>query len=159
MSVSRLLTRLSALAACGLLAGAAHAQVTVQDAWVRAAVAQQKATGAFMRLTATQDSRLVGASTPIAGVTEIHEMKMEGDVMKMRALPALQLRAGQTVELKPGGLHLMLMDLRQPVAADASVPLTLVFEAQDGQRQSVQVQAGVRALGAAAAPAHGARQH
>ncbi len=156
VSIPRALARLPALLALGLLAGAAHAQVTVHDAWVRAAVAQQKATGAFMRLTATQDSRLVAASTPIAGVTEIHEMKLEGDVMKMRAVPALQLRAGQTVELKPGGLHLMLMDLRQPVAADASVPLTLVFEGSDGQRQNVQVQAGVRALGAAAAaPAHG----
>lgn len=144
-----------AIAGAALIAAPAHAQVTVHDAWVRAAVPQQKATGAFMRLTAAQNARLVAASSPAAGVTEIHEMKLEGDVMKMRAVPALELPAGAAVELKPGGYHLMLMDLKQPVAAGAQLPLTLVFEGADGQRQTVQVQAPVRALGAAPAHGHG----
>ena len=144
-----------AVAATLLVAGAAHAQVTVQDAWVRATVPQQKATGAFMRLTAAQDARLVSASSPVAGVTEVHEMKLVDNVMKMRPLPALDLPAGQAVELKPGGYHIMLLDLKQPVAQGSTVPLTLVFETKDGQRTTQELQAPVRAVSATAAPAMG----
>ena len=144
-----------AIAATLLVAGAAHAQVTVQDAWVRATVPQQKATGAFMRLTAAQDARLVSASSPVAGVTEVHEMKLVDNVMKMRPLPALDLPAGQAVELKPGGYHIMLLDLKQPVAQGSTVPLTLVFEAKDGQRTTQELQEPVRAVSATAAPAMG----
>ena len=144
-----------AITATLLVAGAAHAQVTVQDAWVRATVPQQKATGAFMRLTAAQDARLVSANSPVAGVTEVHEMKLVDNVMKMRPLPALDLPAGQAVELKPGGYHIMLLDLKQPVAQGSTVPLTLVFEAKDGQRTTQELQAPVRAVSATAAPAMG----
>ncbi|MBS0609317.1 MAG: copper chaperone PCu(A)C [Proteobacteria bacterium] len=158
MPAKRLTTRL-ALATALLLSGLAHAQVNVQDAWVRATVPQQKATGAFMRLTAAQDMRLVGASSPAAGVTEVHEMKLVDNVMKMRAVPLLELPAGQAVELKPGGYHIMLLDLKQPVAQGATVPLTLVFEGKDGQRQSQELQVPARALGAAAAPAAGHGKH
>lgn len=154
MQTKQLTPRL-ALAAALLLSGLAHAQVSVQDAWVRATVPQQKATGAFMRLTATQDMRLVGASSPVAGVTEVHEMKLVDNVMKMRAIPALDLPAGQAVELKPGGYHIMLLDLKQPVAQGSTVPLTLVFEAKDGQRTTQELQAPVRAVSATAAPAMG----
>ncbi|WP_312564629.1 copper chaperone PCu(A)C [Diaphorobacter sp.] len=144
-----------AITAALLVGGAAHAQVTVQDAWVRATVPQQKATGAFMRLTAAQDARLVSANSPVAGVTEVHEMKLVDNVMKMRPLPALDLPAGQAVELKPGGYHIMLLDLKQPVAQGSTVPLTLVFEAKDGQRTTQELQAPVRAVSATAAPAMG----
>ncbi|SDM48718.1 hypothetical protein SAMN05428957_106214 [Oryzisolibacter propanilivorax] len=160
MTISKTpLLRSLALAATLVAAGAAHAQVQVQDAWVRAAVPQQKATGAFMRLTSAQDARLVSTSSPVAGIAEVHEMKLEGDVMRMRAVPALDLPAGKAVELKPGGYHIMLLDLKQPVAAGASVPLSLVVEGRDGQRQTLQVSAPVRALGAATghdAGGHGA---
>lgn len=151
-------TLLSRLAAAGLLCTtlAAQAQVQIADAWARATVAQQKATGVFMRLTAPKDTRLVAVSTPTAGIAEVHEMKMEGDVMKMRAVPGIDLPAGQSVALKPGGYHLMMMDLREAAVAGTSVPLTLVFEGRDGQRQTLEIQAGVRALGGAAAAAgHG----
>lgn len=158
MKLNPFTTRL-ALGAALLLSGLAHAQVTVQDPWVRATVPQQKATGAFMRLTAAQDMRLVGASSPAAGVTEVHEMKMVDNVMKMRAVPLLDLPAGQTVELKPGGYHIMLLDLKQPVAQGATVPLTLVFEGKDGQRQSQELQVPVRALSATATPAAGHGKH
>ena len=158
MNFQPIATRIT-LAAALLLTGFAHAQVSVQDAWVRATVPQQKATGAFMRLTAAQDMRLVGATSPVAGITEVHEMKMVDNVMKMRAVPALDLPAGQAVELKPGGYHIMLLDLKQPVAQGASVPLTLVFEGKDGQRQTQELQAPVRALGATAAPAMGHGKH
>ena len=92
-------------------AWAQTAAVKVEGAWARASVQGQKATGAFMRLTAKDGARLVRAESPAAGLAEVHEMKMEGDIMKMRAVPTLDLPAGKTVELKPGGYHIMLLDL------------------------------------------------
>src|SRR5690606_34829876 len=87
------------------------ATVDVRDAWVRQSVPGQSGTGAFMKLTAPTGTKLVGISTPAAGVAEVHEMKMEGDTMRMRELSGgLDLPAGKTVELKPGGYHVMLMD-------------------------------------------------
>ena len=97
-------------------AWAQTAAVKVEGAWARASVQGQKATGAFMRLTAKDGARLVRAESPAAGLAEVHEMKMEGDIMKMRAVPTLDLPAGKTVELKPGGYHIMLLDLKAPLA-------------------------------------------
>ncbi len=128
----------------------AFAQVTVKDPWVRATVSQQKATGAFMQLTSTQDVRLVEAKSPVAGVVEVHEMSMEKDVMKMRAVPALELPAGKMVELKPGGYHVMLMDLKQQMKEGDTVPLTLVVEGKDKKRSTIEVKAPVKPLAAAA---------
>ncbi len=136
--------------------GAAHAQqVTVQDAWVRATVPQQKATGAFMRLKADKDVRLVSVSTPAAPIAEVHEMKMVDNVMKMRAVEGLDLPAGKSVDLQPGGYHVMLMDLPAQVKAGDVVPLTLVFQGKDGQRETVQVKAPARSMASAATPAGG----
>lgn len=140
-------------------AACAHAQVTVSDAWVRATVPQQKATGAFMRLRAASDARLVSASSPLAPVVEVHEMRMQDNVMKMRQVAALDLAAGKTVELKPGGYHIMLMDLKQQVKAGEKVPLTLVFEDKTGKRETQVVQAEVRALNASAQPAASGHKH
>ena len=140
--------------AAALLAGMAHAQsVDVKYAWVRTSVQGQKATGAFMKLTAKDGAKLVAASSPVAGVTEVHEMKMEGDIMKMRAVPALDLPAGKTVELKPGGYHVMLLDLKAPLAKGASVPLTLVFQDAKGVESKVDltVPVGTAAPGGATA--------
>lgn len=144
-----------------VMSSAALAQVTVKDAWVRATVAQQKATGAFMQLQSAQDMRLVGARSPVAGVVEVHEMAMSGDVMRMRAIPSLALPAGKPVDLKPGGYHVMLMDLKAAVKDGDTVPVTLIVEGADGQRQNVEVKAMVRGLKAApaAAPAHGHGTH
>jgi copper(I)-binding protein len=145
-----------------LLASLAHAQVTVSEAWVRATVAQQKATGAFMQLQSAQDAKLVSAQSPVAGVTEVHEMAMDNGVMKMRPIPFLALPAGKAVELKPGGYHVMLMDLKGQVKDGDTVPVTLVVEGKDGKRQNVEVKASARAM---AQPAmkhdhgHGAHKH
>ncbi|MBL8336397.1 MAG: copper chaperone PCu(A)C [Rhodoferax sp.] len=118
--------------------------VDIKNPWVRVAVPGQKATGAFMSITAKDGARLVGASSPVAGVAEIHEMKMDGNVMKMRAVEGgLELPAGKTVELKPGGFHVMLMDLKAPLAKDASVALTLVFKDAKGVESKVEVKAPV----------------
>ncbi len=128
----------------------AIAQVTVKDPWIRGTVPQQKATGAFMQLQADKDSRLVSAKSPVAGVVEIHEMAMEKDVMKMRALPnGLELPAGKSVELKPGGYHVMLMDLKQQMKEGDTVPITLVVEGKDKKQTSIEIKAPVKALSAA----------
>ena len=125
-----------------LASAAAQAQtVDVRDAWARTAVPGQSATGAFMKLTAKSATRLVSASTPAAGITEVHEMKLDGDIMKMRAVPGgLALPAGQTVELKPGGYHLMLMDLKAALPKDSKLPLTLVFKDAKGQESRLELQ-------------------
>ena len=152
--------RLSTALAASLLAMAAQAQVTVKDAWVRATVPQQKATGAFMRIQAAQDSKLISASSPLTPHVEVHEMSMQGDVMKMRQVSDITLPAGKTVELKPGGYHVMLLDLKQQVKEGSSVPLTLVVEGKDGKRESFEVQAPVRALNTSAtSTGHGAHIH
>lgn len=145
----------SALAAT-LISAPALAQtaaVKVEGAWARASVQGQKGTGAFMRLTAKDGARLVRAESPAAGVTEVHEMKMEGDVMKMRAVPALDLPAGKTVELKPGGYHVMLLDLKAPLAKDTSVPITLVFQDAKGaeSKLNLNVPVGTTSPGGATA--------
>lgn len=123
---------------------AAQAQVKVDDPWVRATVAPQKATGAFMQLTSAAPAKVVAASSPVAGVVEIHEMKMDDGVMKMRAVEALPLPAGQAVALKPGSYHVMLMQLKGPIKAGETVPLTLTVEAADGKRSTVDVKAVAR---------------
>ena len=147
--------RLRALAASAVFAAVcapAWAQVNVKDAWVRATVAEQKATGAFMQLSAPAGGRLVEVRASVAGVVELHEMSMAGTTMKMRAVPGIDLPPGQAVELKPGGFHVMLMDLKQPLKEGQSVTLTLVVEGPDKKRDSIDVKAVVRPLGAAAMP-------
>jgi len=130
------------------VAAVAQAQTTVKDAWVRGTVPQQKATGAFAQITSAKGGRLVAVSSPVAGVAEIHEMAMEGSVMKMRAVAGgLELPAGKTVELKPGGYHVMLMDLKQPLKAGDTVPLTLIVEGADKQRETIELKLPVKALG------------
>ncbi|WP_313032549.1 copper chaperone PCu(A)C [Massilia alkalitolerans] len=146
---------LSIALAATLLAGAAHAQVTVKDAWVRATVPQQKATGAFMHLHALSSSRLVAVSSPLTPHVEVHEMSMDGDIMRMRPVKVLDLPAGKAVELKPGGYHVMLLNLKEQVREGDTVPLTLVFESKDGKTESVKVMAPVRALAASTRPASG----
>ncbi|MDO9284430.1 MAG: copper chaperone PCu(A)C [Aquabacterium sp.] len=143
------LSRLIATAACALIALPTLAQTTVKEPWVRGTVAQQKATGAFMQITSTTGGKLVSASSPAAGVVEIHEMAMEGNTMKMRAVPAVDLPAGKAVDLKPGGYHVMLMDLKAPLKAGEMLDLTLVVEGKDGKKETIAVKAPVKALGAA----------
>jgi copper(I)-binding protein len=129
------------------------AQTTVQDAWVRGTVAQQMATGMFGRITSPTGGKLVAASSPVAGVVEIHEMAMQGDVMRMRAVAGLDLPAGKAVELKPGGYHIMLMGLTQQLKPGDTVAVTLVIEGTDKKRETLQIKAPVRPLNAAGAGA------
>jgi len=115
-------------------------------------VAAQDTTGAFMQITSKSAARLVGVSTPAAGMAGIHQTTMAGGVMRMRAVGAIDLPAGRPVDLKPGGYHVMLMHVAHPLKEGESVPLTLIVEGKDGKRESVTVDVPVRAL---TAPAHG----
>ena len=146
----------------GVWAQTANVKVEVEGAWARATVQGQKGTGAFMKITAPEGAKLVGASSPAAGVTEVHEMKMDGDVMRMRALPqGLPLPAGQPVALTPGGYHVMLMDLKATLPKDSTIPLTLTFKDAKGVESTQELTRPVdtSAPGTPAMPAAGAAGH
>lgn len=131
----------------------ARAEVTAHDPWVKATVPGQKVAGAYVTLAADKATRLVSAASPAARTVEVHQMSLENGVMKMRALAALDIPAGGRVELKPGGYHLMLLDIRKPLSQGDVVPLTLRFEDAAGKGQTLEVSATVRAPGQS--PAHG----
>lgn len=131
------------------------AAVDVQGAWIRPTVPGQSGTGAFMKLNAPSGARLVGVSTPAAGVAEVHDMKMEGDTMHMGAVKGgLALPPRQTVELKPSGYHVMLMDLKQAMDKGTSVPLTLLFVDAKGTKSRLDIAVPVGAPEGTAADAH-----
>jgi len=135
----------------GITTAAVAQTVDIKDAWVRTSVQGQSATGAFMTITAREDTRLVGIASPVAGVAEVHEMKMDGGVMKMRAVEGgLALPAGKAVALKSGGYHIMLMDLKAALPKDTTVPVTLVLKDAKGVESRVELTLPV----AAASPAH-----
>lgn len=157
------ITLISALI-LSLLSTAAFAQavVDVKGAWVRATVQGQQATGAFMTLTAKDKTQLVGVSSSVAGVAEVHEMKMDGDIMKMRALTGgIDLPAGKAVALKPGGYHVMLMDLKLPLQKDTTIPLTLVFKDAKGAESNLAIMVPVSTTAPADAGAadHAGHKH
>ena len=132
--------------------------VKIEGAWVRGTVEGQKGTGGFMKLTAPANMKLTSVASPVAGLGEVHEMKMEGGVMKMAEVKGgLELPAGKAVELKPGGYHIMLLDLKQALKADTKVPVTLTFTNAKGEASKVELQLPVamRAPGSAASPEMG----
>ena len=149
-----LTSALLALSATTAFAG----DIEIKAPWVRGTVAGQMATGAFMEVTSKSGATLVGAASPVAGLTEIHEMKMDGGVMKMRAVPRLDLPAGKPVILGPGGYHVMLINLKQTIKTGDSVPLTLQFEGKDRKVEMIEVAAEVRDL-TGKAPVANPHQH
>lgn len=153
ISLQPLKRGIAALALLGM-ALPALADTTVTDAWVRASVPHQQATGAFMVLTASTDSKLVGVASSVAKTVQVHEMTMNGDVMGMREVKAVELPAGKPVSLDPNGLHVMLMGLHDQVKEGTQVPLTLTIEDAKGARQTLEVQAPVKALTAEAGAGH-----
>lgn len=94
-----------------------------------------------MTLTSSTAVHLIGVSSSVADSAEVHEMSMENDVMKMRAVPRLFLPAGKTIALKPGSLHIMLFGLKRAIKAGESIPLTLTFEDKQQQRTTLTVNA------------------
>lgn len=126
------------------------ADLEVKEPWVRGTVPAQKATGAFMQLSSKAGVTLVGVASPAASVVEVHEMVMDNNVMKMRALPRLEVQAGKALELRPGSYHVMLIDLKKPLVKGDIVPITLKVEGKDKKVETVEVKAEVRDLNAAA---------
>jgi len=119
------------------------ANISVTNAWARATMPGQKVSGAYMQIQSDADARLVGASSPAVPRVEVHEMKMDGDVMRMREVKAIDLPKGKTVSLEPGGFHIMLMNLPKPIAAGEIIPLILTVES-GGKQQTVEVKAEAR---------------
>ena len=137
----------AAAVALALATATAQAQVKVDNAWVRGAVPGQLATGAFLDITSARDATLVKAESAIAGSTEVHSMEMKNNLMTMREVPKVDLPAGKQVRFAPGGFHIMLMDLKQPVKNGDTVALKLTIEYADKKRETVDVNAQVRGLG------------
>lgn len=140
------MSRLILAVTSALLALSAHAaSIKVEEPWARATAPGQPVGGAFMKLTSDADAQLVGASSPAAGMTQIHMMKMQNGMMIMREAKSLPLPKGKTVELAPGGYHVMLMELKQPLKAGDSVPITLKVRSGK-QVQNIEVKAIVREM-------------
>lgn len=137
---------LIALLAAGLFSGAALAQVSVTDAWVRATVPQQKSAGVFMRLRSVRDARLVAVRTPLAGHSEIHQMQMDGQTMRMHAVDGIALPAGQPVDLAGGSYHLMLFDLKRQLKEGETVALTLEVQQAGRKRELVNIGVPVKPI-------------
>lgn len=136
--------------ACALSAGSVLAQVTVSEPWVRASLPHQTATGAFMKLHAgAEPIRLVGAASPVAQVSEVHEMKLVDNIARMSRVDGVEVPAGEMVELRPGSYHIMLLDLKRPVKVGEEVAIELVVE-RAGRQERIPLTAVVRPLGAAA---------
>ena len=125
----RFILALGLLALVATHAAAQPAGVRAEQPWARATAPRQTVGGVYVTLTSPVDDRLLGASSPAAGHAEVHEMTMEGNVMRMRELAGgLKLPAGKAVALAPGGLHVMLVDLKQPLSAGQVIPVQLRFE-------------------------------
>lgn len=137
-------------AALAALSLAAQAEVTVREAWARGTTPAQKVTGAFMEVTSSEDAVLIAVASPVAGLAEIHAMKMENGVMKMRPLPRLELPAGKPVRLAPRGSHIMLMDLQRQLKPGDALTLMLKVEGRNGRTQVVEAKARVIDLAAPA---------
>jgi copper(I)-binding protein len=128
------------------LAFQVSAQTLVENAWVRATVAGQPSSGAFMTLTASSDSKLLSVQSPVAKVVQIHESSMKDDVMKMQQVQSVALPAGKPVSFDPHGYHIMLMNLTGQIKEGDKVPLTLTVEDAKGEKESIQVEAVAKAL-------------
>ena len=132
--------------------GTAFADVTVEAPWIRGVVAGQSATGAFMRIRSTEATALVGVTTSVASLASVHRTAMVDGMMSMEPVDSLAIPAHGSLELEPGGFHVMLTGLRAPLRAGQKVPLALTFRTSDGREQTVTVQAEVRNLAAATSP-------
>lgn len=143
-----------------LLAASAWAnEIRVQNAWARATAPGQAVGAAFMDLRAERSMSVVGGQSTAAERVELHTMAMQEGVMVMRRVPEIRLPAGQTVQLKPGGLHIMLIGLKAPLQEGQTVPLTLQVRDAAGKVQDVQIEAEVRGQGARMGDMHKHHHH
>jgi copper(I)-binding protein len=138
--------RLLALALASFVSLPALAQVSVSEPWIRATVPAAKVAGAFMQLKSAKPVKLVEVKSPVAGRVELHQMAMEGQTMRMRAVESIELPAGQPVNLASGGYHVMLFDLKHQLKEGEQVPLTLVVQDAAGKRENVALSVPVKPL-------------
>ena len=136
--------RMAILAFALLAQSAWAADIKVDNAWLRATVPGQQVAGAFMNITSPINAKLVSAESRVAGSMEVHSMSMKNGVMEMREIKVLPLPKGKLVKLAPGGFHLMLFDLKQPMKVGEIVPIKLTIETADKKREVVEVNAQVR---------------
>ena len=148
MRISRQVSFVCAVAAAFLIGPRAPAlaadAVSISQPWVRATVAGQSVAAAYMDITAKANAALVSVASPVAAKAELHSMTMDGGVMKMRPLDKLDLPAGKTVNLKPGGYHVMLIDIKRELKAGERVPLTLTVQDPHGVKSTLKIDAEVR---------------
>lgn len=136
------------------LTGLAAETVSVRNAWARATAPGQKTAGAYMELVSNADAFLIAVASPLAGKAELHNMSMDAGVMRMRPAQKIDLPAQKMVKLAPGGLHVMLLDIKQPLKEGDKVPLTLTIQEAGGAQSTVKVEAEVRAVGGAPGHSH-----
>jgi periplasmic copper chaperone A len=141
-----------------VLMGSAYAEVSVTAPWVRATVPAQKSTGAYMHLLSGSGARLVGVSSPVASTVELHQMEMQGEMMKMRQVDGIDLPAGKGVNLASGSYHIMLVGLKRQLKPGDAVEMTLLVQGKDKKPESLTLKVPVKPLGfvspAAPAPMH-----
>lgn len=131
----------------GLTSPVSADAVKVENAWTRPTAPGQKVAGGFMDITADADMVLVGGSSPVSNALELHVMKMEKGVMEMRQVKEIALPKGKTVSLKPGGLHVMFIGIKQPIKEGDKVPVTLIVKGADGKEQKLAMEAEARTMG------------
>jgi len=150
-----------AIALAWLLAGAAHAAelVQVREPWAKATVPGQKVGGVYMKLIARENLRLTGVKSAVAETAEVHQMKMENGMMRMRTVTFLELPAGKTVKLEPGGYHIMLFDIKQSLLPGQKLKLELTVEDASRRQHRVAVEAVVRDRDAGSTSAGGHEPH
>ena len=120
--------------------------ITVSNAWARATVPGQQVAGAYLQISSIENAALVSAKSPVAKNVEIHVMRMEAGMMSMRQIDRLELPAGKSVTLAPGGYHLMLTGLKQPLKKGDTVPLRLTIQGKNKARSVVKINAAVRGV-------------
>ena len=120
--------------------------VTVSDAWARATAPGQDSAAVYLRMKSQRVARLIGVTTTAADSAEIHSMTHDNGVMKMRALEALPLPAGQQIELGSGGNHLMLLGLKRPLKVGGKVPLIFIVQFADGHKEKIKAKAEVKSF-------------
>ena len=153
LSVRNIVRGLSAL--FGLFVGVAFAgDVAVTEAWTRASAPGQKVAGVYFDIESAIDAKLIGVQTSLTDAAEIHLMSMEDGIMRMRPVPAVNLPAGKMVKFKPGGYHVMLFDLRQPLKAGEEVAVDLLVEDGAGRQATLAVSVQVRNLDGSQAQHH-----
>ena len=145
------------LAAASATAFAQAGAIKVEKPYARATAPGAAVGGGYATITngGSAADRLVAASSPVSARMELHEMAMENNVMKMREVKGMDVPAGGKLELKPGGYHLMFMELNQPLKEGSKVPVTLKFE----KAGEVKVELDVQGMAAGAAKGHGGMKH